>query len=71
MADWARISVEAEKAEIAKNDYNISPSRYIHTADAETYRPLAEIVAELDALEAKAQETSALLRAVLRKMGVG
>jgi len=60
-----------EKAEIAKNDYNISPSRYIHTADAETYRPLAEIVAELDALEAEAQETSAQLRAVLRKLGVG
>jgi len=60
-----------EKAEVVKNDYNISPSRYIHTADTETYRPLAEIVAELDALETEAQETNTQLRAVLRKLGVG
>jgi len=31
--------------ELKKNDYNISPSRYIHTGDAETYRPIGEIVA--------------------------
>jgi type I restriction enzyme M protein len=60
-----------EKAEIVKNDYYISPSRYVHTADAETYRPLEKIVAELDALDAEAQETSAQLGAVLRKLGVG
>ncbi len=38
--------------ELKWNDYNISPSRYIHTSDAETYRPIAEIVADLDAIEA-------------------
>ena len=59
-----------EKAEVVKNDYNISPSRYIHTADAEVYRPLGEIVAELDALEADAEKTNAQLRAVLKKLGV-
>jgi type I restriction enzyme M protein len=59
-----------EKAEIVKNDYNISPSRYIHTADAETYRPLGEIVAELDELEAESAETNAQLRAVLKKLAV-
>jgi type I restriction enzyme M protein len=59
-----------DKAEIAKNDYNISPSRYIYTADAEEYRPIGEIVAELDALEAEAAETNAALRAVLKKLGV-
>ena len=58
------------KHEIVKNDYNLSPSRYIHTADAEEYRPIGEIVAELDALEVKAQETNAALRAVLKKLGV-
>jgi len=58
-----------EKTEIVKNDYNISPSRYIHTADAETYRPIAEIIAELDALEAEAEETNAALRAILKKLG--
>jgi type I restriction enzyme M protein len=55
-------------AEIAKNDYNISPSRYIHTGDADEYRPIAEIVEELDALEEEAQETAKALRAVLQKI---
>jgi type I restriction enzyme M protein len=30
--------------EIAKNDFNISPSRYIHTGEADEYRPIAEII---------------------------
>ena len=43
------------REEIAKNDFNISPSRYIHTGEADEYRPIAEIVEELDALEDEAQ----------------
>lgn len=35
------------REEIVKNDYNISPSRYIRTADEEEYRPMSEIVEEL------------------------
>jgi type I restriction enzyme M protein len=54
--------------EIAKNDFNISPSRYIHTGAGEEYRPLAEIVEELDALEEEAKETDKALRAVLEKI---
>ena len=68
---------EAEKlsrivahAELKKNDYNISPSRYIHTGDAETYRPIAEIVDELDVIEAEARETDKALRKILKKIGV-
>ena len=57
------------RAEIEKNDYNISPSRYIHTEDAETYRPIAEIVAELDAVEAEARETDKALRGILKQLG--
>ncbi len=45
--------------ELAKNDYNIFPSRYIHTSDAETYRPIAEIVEELKAIELAARQTDA------------
>ena len=56
--------------ELRKNDYNISPSRYIHTGDAETYRPIGEIVAELDVIEAKARETDKALRDILKKLGV-
>ncbi len=29
------------REEIAKNDFNISPSRYIHTGEADEYRPIA------------------------------
>ena len=51
-----------------KNDYNISPSRYIHTGDAETYRPLSEIVAELDADEVEAKEADRALRTILKQL---
>ena len=56
--------------EIKQNDYNISPSRYIQTGDTEIYRPLEEIVAELDAIEIEAKETDRTLREILAKMGV-
>ena len=59
-----------DKAEIVKNDYNISPSRYIHTGESETYRPIAEIIAELDAIEAEARGTDTALRKILEKIGV-
>ncbi|MCX6875460.1 MAG: class I SAM-dependent DNA methyltransferase [Verrucomicrobia bacterium] len=66
-----KLSRIVDYAELKKNDYNISPSRYIHTSDAETYRPLAEIVAELDAIEAEAKETDKALRKILKQLGVG
>jgi type I restriction enzyme M protein len=58
------------REEIAKpgNDYNISPSRYIHTGAGEEYRPIAEIVEELDALETESAETSIALRTILTKV---
>ena len=57
-----------DHAELRKNDYNISPSRYIHTGDAETYRPLAEIVEELDVIEAEAKEADRALRTILKQL---
>ena len=58
--------------EIAKpgNDYNISPSRYIHTGAGEEYRPIAEIVEELEALEAESRETDAAMKSILARIGV-
>ena len=64
---YSRI-VSAE--EIAKNDYNISPSRYIHTGAADEYRPIAEIVDELEALDEEAAATNNVLRSILTKIGV-
>ena len=59
-----------EKSEVVKSDYNISPSRYIHTGEAEEYRPINEIVVELEDLEKESAETNAVLRTVLRKLGI-
>jgi type I restriction enzyme M protein len=56
------------REDIAKNDFNISPSRYIHTGAGEEYRPLAEIVEELEAIEGEARETDKALKAVLIKI---
>ena len=56
-----KLSRIVDHAELKKNDYNISPSRYIHTSDAETYRPIAEIVEELKVIEAEARETDKAL----------
>ena len=66
-----KLSRIVDRAELKKNDYNISPSRYIHTSDAETYRPIAEIVGELDVIEAEVRETDKALREILRQLGVG
>lgn len=56
--------------EIGKNDYNISPSRYVHTGAADEYRSLVEIMEELEALEEEAKETDALLKGILGKLTV-
>ena len=55
--------------ELAKNDYNISPSRYIHTGEAASYRPIPQIVQELEAIEAEAQRTDAELKRILTGLG--
>jgi len=65
-----KLSRIVDHAELKKNDYNISPSRYIHTSDAETYRPIAEIVDELNVIEAEARETDKALREILEKIGI-
>ena len=63
-----KLSRIVDHAELKKNDYNISPSRYIHTSDAETYRPIAEIVEELEAIEVEAKETDKALKGILARI---
>ncbi len=63
-----KLSRIVDLADLKKNDYNISPSRYIHTGEAEVYRPITEIVAELDALELEAKKTDAALKKILTKI---
>jgi type I restriction enzyme M protein len=52
--------------EIAKNDFNISPSRYVHTSAGEEYRSIGEILEELEELEKESAETDAALKKVLK-----
>ena len=66
-----KLSRIVDHAELKKNDYNISPSRYIHTSDAETYRPIAEIVEDLKSIEAEARETDKALANILKQLGAG
>jgi type I restriction enzyme M protein len=56
------------REQVAKEDYNISPPRYIHVADTETHRSITEIVEELETLDAEAAAANAALRKVLGKV---
>jgi type I restriction enzyme M protein len=56
------------REEMAKNDFNISPSRYIHTGEADEYRPIAEILEELEALEEESKVSNVALRTILNKL---
>jgi type I restriction enzyme M protein len=75
IADTFRAWREVEKysrivnrEEIVKNDFNISPSRYIHTGAADEYRPIAEIVEELEALEEETKGTDTALKEILARL---
>jgi type I restriction enzyme M protein len=57
------------KDEIVKNDYNISPSRYIQVNDAYIYRPIEEIVEELREEESEYATIDVELKTILTKLG--
>lgn len=56
--------------EIVKNDYNVSPSRYIHTADEEEYRPISEILDDLKTVEGEIQDNARMLDSLFTKLGI-
>jgi type I restriction enzyme M protein len=58
------------REEIAKNDFNISPSRYIHTGATDEYRPIPEIVEELEVLEDEVALVSDSLKSILKRIAV-
>jgi type I restriction enzyme M protein len=62
-----KLSRIVSKEEIVKNDYNISPSRYIHTGEAQEIRPLSEIVDDLHSLEEEVKETDKNLNVILKR----
>lgn len=56
--------------EVVRNDYNISPSRYIHTGAEEEYRPIAEIMDELDLVEMEVRSLGSAIKSLMISMGV-
>jgi type I restriction enzyme M protein len=58
-------------AEAAKNDYNLSPSRYVATGGGEEVLPLEEAMVLLREAEEERAEADKALSAVLAKLGFG
>lgn len=56
--------------ELVRNDYNLSPSRYVETAEAEVYREIPEILGELEELEEEAKAVNKDLKAIFSKLGL-
>lgn len=63
-----KLSRTVSRDEIVKNDYNISPSRYIHTGEGEEYRPIAEIMEDLSVLEEETEIVRLQLREILKAL---
>lgn len=57
------------KGEIEKNDYNISPTKYISSGLQEVLLPVPELVEQLRALELEAAEVDENVNSVLTKLG--
>ncbi|MBF0398448.1 MAG: SAM-dependent DNA methyltransferase [Desulfobacterales bacterium] len=57
------------KEEVVKNDYNISPSRYIHVSEAEEYRAIGEIWEEIKELEIEANNIHIALAKIVENVG--
>ena len=65
MANFVKV-ISTEEA--AKNDFNLSPSRYVGAATDETYREIPEVVAELRSLEEKATKITKDLDGILQQL---
>lgn len=58
------------KVEIVNNDYNISPSRYIHNGVIEEYEPIEDILVELKEVEKKVEVADKNLKKILNNLGI-
>ncbi len=65
------ISYIVSKEEVAKNDYNLSPSRYVAGTDNEEVVPLEEAVVLLQEAEEEREEADRELDEVLSRLGLG
>ncbi|MDD5731504.1 MAG: class I SAM-dependent DNA methyltransferase [Patescibacteria group bacterium] len=62
-------SIFIGKKDVEKDDYNISPSRYIHLGGVEEYVSVEDILIELKDVEVKAEEADKNLKKVLKELG--
>lgn len=65
------LSKVVRNEEAARNDYNLSPSRYVSTNGKEEYRPVEEILVELAEVEEERQAVDRELNDILGKLGFG
>jgi type I restriction enzyme M protein len=56
-------------AEIVKNDYNLSPSRYVDTATATEHRDVQDILDDLGKLDGEAQHLNRELKGIFEGLG--
>jgi type I restriction enzyme M protein len=55
-------------ADVAKGDFNLSPSRYISSADTQIIRPLPDLIKELKSLSAEQKVIDEQLRPILTQL---
>lgn len=67
--DVERLVKVASAADIASNDYNLSPSRYVETATATEHRDIQTILDELATLETEAARLDGALRGIFTGLG--
>jgi type I restriction enzyme M protein len=74
VTSWAELdgfSRIVSLAEIVDNDFNIAPSRYVQQTATLEYRPVAEILDELELLDKQASDATTALRGALMALGEG
>lgn len=67
--DVERFARIVSKEEAIKNDYNLSPSRYVETGIAEQYGEIPKLLEELSALEQENKKIDTELKDIFHKLG--
>ncbi len=65
-----KLSTVVTRDEVVKNDFNLSPSRYIHTADDIAHGSLSDLVEELRKQEADARQLDEQLTVIFEELGI-
>jgi len=71
--NWKRVegfSKIITNEEAARNDYNLSPSRYVATNEKGEYLPVDEALVELAQVEEERKEIDRELNAIMQKIGI-